>query len=321
MTLLAALANEECALMLADRRVTCEGKLLDDEYNKVCVLFCDDARMAVAFTGLATYQTFDTSTWIAETLSEIGKTKGDIASLLHEFTIQAAACFSRLAWLSPQVTFLFCGHVYSDGGSESRIYVVSNGDDPTRPAPTFSMTAYATPGPKVVLAGMTTAAPIAVSDALLRLLRSARIAPQSVLHFAVKRLRSVARDGRSAGTIGEQFNAAVIPSTVNTTVTSTYHSAKGSFSAFGANVVITNGIVFLGPELHAGAMLSGPDIRKSDTCWCGSGEQFKHCHLKKYGAVYMQMPNFKKPMYWMAHLEVESPRASGKMFTVASGFA
>jgi SEC-C motif len=321
MTLLAALANEDCAWLLADRRVTREGVLLDDEYNKLCVLFCDDARLAVAFTGLATYQTFDTSTWLAETLSEIGETKGEIASLLHEFTNRAAACFSQLARLSPHVTFLFCGHVYSDGRSESRIYVVSNGDDPTRPTLTFSLTAYATPGPKVVLAGMTTAAPPVVSDALRQLLRSDRIAPQSLLHFAVKRLRAVARDGRSAGLIGEQFNAAVIPSTVNTTVTSTYHSAKGSFSAFGANVVVTNGMIVLGPELHAGAMLSGPDIRKSDPCWCGSGEQFKHCHLKKYGAVYMRMAGFKKPMFWMSHLEVESPRASGKSFTVASGFA
>lgn len=239
--------------------------------------------MAVAFTGLATFQTFDTSSWIAETLAEIGRTKGDIASLLHAFADSATSTFSKLAWLSPHVTFVFCGHVYSGSGFESRIYLVSNGDDPQNPSPNFSTIAYASSEPKVVLAGLTTASPPAISEALQRLLLSNRIAPQSVLHFAVKRLREVARDGRSAGMIGEQFNAAVVPAAINTTVTSTYHSAKSAFSAFGANVVITNGMLVFGPQIYAPEMLSGPDIRKSDPCWCGSGKQFKHCHLKKYG--------------------------------------
>lgn len=321
MTILAAIANEECAWLLADRRVTVDGKPIDDEYNKVCVLFCDDARMAVAFTGLATFQTFDTSNWIAETLSEIGKTTGDIASLLHDFSSRATSAFARLAWLSPHITFLFCGHVYSAAGSESRIYLITNGEDPANPDPVFSLTTHASPGPKVVLAGMTAAAEPAISEAFRTLLLSDRIAPQSLLHFAVKRLRTIARDGRSGGLIGEQFNAAVVPSAVNTTVTSTYHSAKGVFSAFGANVVVTNGMLTYGPQVHAPDLLSGPDIRKTDPCWCGSGEQFKHCHLKKYGAVYTRMPGFKKPMYWMTHLEVDVPRASGRSFTVASGFA
>lgn len=321
MTLLAALANEECAWLIADRRVTSDGRLIDDEYNKVCVLFCDDARMAVAFTGLATYQTFDTSTWIAETLSEIGKTKPDLASLLHEFTIQARICFSRFGWLSPKISFLFCGHIYTESGSESCAYLVSNCDEAASWSPTFALTAYAAPGPKVVLAGMTCAAPAATSDALVQLLRTERVSPQALLHFAVKRLRAVARDGRSAGLIGEQFNAAVIPATVNATVTSTYHSAKGSYSAFGANVVVVNGMIVLGPQVHADQLLSGPDIRKTDPCWCGSGEQFKHCHLKKYGAVYARLHGFKQPMYMVSQLVVEVPRASGTTFTVASGFA
>jgi SEC-C motif len=321
LTLLAALSNNDHAWLIADRRVTLDGVVIDDEHNKLCVLFCDDARMAVAFTGLATYQTFDTSTWIAETLFEAGKTWGDIASLLHAFTNEANRTFARLAWLSPTVTFLFCGHIYMGDSSESRVYVISNADHPSPQPQRFTLTSYAAPGPKVVIAGMTNAVPQAMSEALFSLLRVERITPQSLLHFAVKRMRTVARDGKSAGLIGEQINAAVVPALVNTAVTSTYHSAKGSYSAFGANVVVTNGMIVLGPELHAGHMLSGPDIRKQDPCWCGSGEQFKHCHLKKYGAVYVNAAAFKRPLFCVSSLSVELPRASGSTFTVTSGFS
>ena len=44
MTLLLALSNDSYALVLGDRRLTSNGTVRDDEANKVCVLFCDDAR-------------------------------------------------------------------------------------------------------------------------------------------------------------------------------------------------------------------------------------------------------------------------------------
>jgi SEC-C motif len=321
MTLLLAMVNEKHAVLVADRRVTSDGRLVDDEQNKLCILFCDDAKLAIAFTGLATYQTFDTSEWIATTLSEIGAATGDIASILVEFTHRAEAAFATLAWLAPQVTILFCGFVYTGGTIESRLYVLSNAEHPAGNTQGFSLYTYADTAPKVLAAGVSTALSNATHGGLLALLQNPTLSPQSLLHYAVKRLRTAAADGRSGGLVGEQFNAAVLLSPPDTIVTSTYHSARGSYSAYGANVVVTQGMITLGTEIHAPTLLSGPEIRKQDPCWCGSGELFKHCHLKKYGAVYVRLPTFSRPMSWLSRLEVQAPRPSGRVFAVASSFA
>ena len=40
----------------------------------MCVLFCDDARVAIAYTGVARHGSFQTKDWLHDTLFEIGTT-------------------------------------------------------------------------------------------------------------------------------------------------------------------------------------------------------------------------------------------------------
>lgn len=64
MTLVLGLINHRQAILVSDRRYTVNGQVLDagdDERNKASVLFCQDARVAVGFTGLAKAGDFDTS--------------------------------------------------------------------------------------------------------------------------------------------------------------------------------------------------------------------------------------------------------------------
>jgi hypothetical protein len=307
--------------MIADRRITSDGVLVDDEYNKVCVFFCDDAKLGVAFTGLARFQTFDTSTWLAETLSDIGSTVLDIASVLAELQSRLEHTFGTFTAIRPEVTILLCGYVYGEGEPESRVYVLSNMYDALSSAAKFTLDIYATSEPKVIVAGMSLALPADVEAALHQLLLEPRLSRQSLLHFAIRRLRAAARDGRSGRLIGEQFNAVVMQAPVDTVVTNTYHAARGSYVAYGANVVVAQGIISLGARMDASSLLSGPEIRKRDPCWCGSGESFKHCHLKKYGAVYFRLPQFSSPLSMASNFELKQPRLSGSRFFVSSGFA
>ena len=69
MTLIVAAGNKDFAVLAADRRLTSNGKLVDDEANKATILACYDARMAIAFTGLATWGSFSTEKWLLESLS------------------------------------------------------------------------------------------------------------------------------------------------------------------------------------------------------------------------------------------------------------
>ena len=64
MTLIVALGNTEQVIQISDRRLTCDGKLIDDESNKCGVLFCLNARMAFGFTGLARWKNFETTKWL-----------------------------------------------------------------------------------------------------------------------------------------------------------------------------------------------------------------------------------------------------------------
>jgi hypothetical protein len=322
LTLLLALANERHAVMVADRRVTSSGRLVDNEHNKLCVLFCDDAKMAVAFTGLATFRAFDTSTWIANTLSEIGARSGDLASMLGAFSMSAQTTFEPLsAATSIETTFLFCGFVYTNVGPQSRVYVLSIAPTSGTSLRRSELRTYADEGCKVVAAGMTSTLPQSLDSDLRRLLQSPKISRQSTLHFAVRHMQNAARSERSLKLIGQQFNAAVLEAAVDTVVTSTYHSASPTRFAYGSNVVITNGLVSLGTRVAAGDILSGPEIRKKDACWCGSGEQFRNCHLKKFGAVYLRLPRFKRPLSMVTRLEFPTARPSGKVCMVASGFS
>ena len=82
MTLIVAMANDSIAVLVADRRITQGQIVLDDEFNKVTVLVCKDARLSAAFTGLATYNDFNTSEWIANTLHQICEQTPEIHSII-----------------------------------------------------------------------------------------------------------------------------------------------------------------------------------------------------------------------------------------------
>jgi hypothetical protein len=68
MTLLFSLANNEYSILLADRRISRDGKLVDDEFNKLCILFSDDARLAIAYSGPAISNVGNTSEWLFNAL-------------------------------------------------------------------------------------------------------------------------------------------------------------------------------------------------------------------------------------------------------------
>lgn len=68
MTLIVAAGCRDYALLLADRRVTREGQLVDDERNKLVVPRTPGARIVVAYTGVAQLGAFRTDEWLPERL-------------------------------------------------------------------------------------------------------------------------------------------------------------------------------------------------------------------------------------------------------------
>lgn len=320
MTQLIALANNRYSILLADRRITVDRRPVEDEFNKVCVLFCYDARVVISFTGLATYEAFNTSDWLVDTLSEIGDQTEAFAEILSALAQRARSKFKELLVKDRRLTFLITGFVYWEPAPRPIAYVLSNFSNTDSLVDEFVLRSIAPSDALIVeVAGAISQLPPAVESSVRKLLES-NLDPSSVLRFAVKQLQNIASNGKSLGLVGTQSNSAIVPALPNTTITTTYHSAFNSNTAYGCNVVYTRGMRVYGSEIFSATIMAGPEIRKKDPCWCGSGQKFKHCHMKKFGSVYVRHPAFKKPMYAVSHMQFDAPRPSGNNCYVASGY-
>lgn len=314
------MANDSIAVLVADRRVTQGRTVLDDEFNKVTVLVCKDARLSVAFTGLATYNDFNTSEWIANTLHEICERTPEIHSILLALEARAGATFFALAAEDRRLTIVLCGFVYPGGPPEPRIYVVSNFEHGAHSPGVFTTRSAGAPGQTLVeIAGQSSPLPASTVQTLRNLL-GASTPSVVLLRFTVRHLQNAAKHAKALNRIGERCTAALIRSAIDTSITTTYHTPRNANRAYGPNVVIAQHITSLGSEIMADSILAGPDIRKQDLCWCGSGEQFKHCHMRKYGGVYMRLPEWKRPLVASVRVVREEAWPSGRVFIVQGGY-
>lgn len=325
MTLLVALANKDIAILVADRRISCDGKILNEEYNKLCVLFCNDAKLSIAFTGIATVGSFSTADWLEETLYDISTNFQEIAGILVELQSRLQAKIQTIQVADKRLTILFSGFVYWSAVPEPRIYVLSNFEQTGVIQDIFALRSISinANSPQLVeLAGATSQIPEKTIHTLRSLLTK-DLLPNDIVRFSVNHLQIAARSSASLNAIGEQCNVAILLAPVDTVVTSTYHTAKLSTRSYGANVVValTGGRSrFGGPQLFGPSTLAGPEIHKKSPCWCGSGKLFKHCHMKKFGAVETKLPMFNRPLPWTVSVSQEEPCPAGRKFCVSSAY-
>ncbi|MGB7654164.1 MAG: SEC-C domain-containing protein, partial [Novosphingobium sp.] len=168
------------------------------------------------------------------------------------------------------------------------------------------------------IAGATTAVPPKVVSQLSDLF-SRPLPRPSLIRKAVNVMQAAAGAPGSGRTIGDYCSSATIDRSVNTPIICTYHAPTGSRFAYGPNAVLP-GICSEGPEIMSMTLLSGPSLRKNQRCWCGSGKKFKHCHLKKFGSAYLELPGFTAPMTWTVRIGFDDVRPSGTEFIVHGGF-
>ncbi len=314
--------RHDFSVLLADRRISRAGKVLDEEYNKICVLFCRHAKLAVAFTGVATVGHFNTADWIASTMSASATEDASISQVLEVLRSSLGPKMLSLGIPDARLTLLFVGYTYWNDVPEPRIYVISNdaGHGAMAMEATLRVVAPAQAHlPLVELAGAAHVVPANTVERLAALLRL-DLSPQEVLRFSVAHLQNASRSAAALNSIGEQCNSAILWPIVDTIVTSTYHSARRTNRAYSANVVVAGGFMMIGAQMVSSTSLAGPTIRTKDPCWCGSGVAFGRCHLKKFGSTYSHFPAFKTPLSMIVLEQRESPWPSGRRFCVSSSF-
>jgi hypothetical protein len=70
MTLIVIVGSPVATVLVSDRRLTNNRRLVDDESNKAIVVLPADARLAASITGIARAGSFMTNGWLLEALHE-----------------------------------------------------------------------------------------------------------------------------------------------------------------------------------------------------------------------------------------------------------
>lgn len=115
MTLILSVANKDFVAQISDRRLSTNGRVVNEDSNKSGYLITDDSQMLFGFTGIAEYQSFKARRWIMDMLM---KSKApDLYDIFENFTKNATEYFNTdqvIQTLSPQgrrLSIMFTGFV------------------------------------------------------------------------------------------------------------------------------------------------------------------------------------------------------------------
>ena len=281
------------AVVISDRRLTVNGRLLDDESAKMFTLACLDARVAFAYTGLAATREFETRPWLLKTMMDAATHDPHLQPMLEYLRTVATTTFANLRFPDKRLSVMCVGYRYDDGQTNEIMAMVSNydgfGRSPSSVAASEFTLEYAVDGPSIA-AGNVLGAEIAADDleSLQELLRSELVPASALVGKGVEAIRSAADQSSSRGLIGRQCLSVVLPSDASRLASPGYHSETASNVTHGlAHVEARRGphkVFWIdSPKLEIRSddrpiPLAGPRLRPTAPCWCGSNEQFRNCH-------------------------------------------
>ena len=132
MTLIIAAGNSDQFIQISDRRLSSNGKIIEEEANKAFVLNCSNARLSVGYTGLANAESFSTRDWLLSTINECGPPDYTAKNIILRFTERASKEYSenpiikRLSKVHSRLTVMFTGYLYHHEPPLGALAVVSN---------------------------------------------------------------------------------------------------------------------------------------------------------------------------------------------------
>src|SRR5690606_20393258 len=99
---------------VSDRRISAGGQPLRDDRSKAFVLSCGDARVHVAYAGLAETRSFLARDWVASSVLDVAPPNYDIQSICLRLTEALNGQFKNLAAQSDEKRFslLISGYRY-----------------------------------------------------------------------------------------------------------------------------------------------------------------------------------------------------------------
>jgi hypothetical protein len=308
MTLLLVLANQQQVVLLSDRRLTNNGHLVDienelkDESNKAAVLVCRNARLTVAYTGLAKEETFVTKRWLPVALAESASPDFLMGPTIMRFRERATRDFARIPARTPsskRFSVVLAGYCYDDTPPRCYCWLVSNYDGldgpPPRDKPSDEFSAQfiydngAAEGFKLLLVlGAEHLVKVRNFKSLQTLLQENRPA-QALVGKGVQVIRTAAEAAGTRHPIGKQCTSIVLPSDPYEQAIAEYHSAKVTHQSYWPSLISAIGdesgvYVIADPLVEARnannqpRLIAVPKVGRNRPCPCGSGLKYKSCH-------------------------------------------
>lgn len=292
MTLNLFLANSDRGIVLSDRRLIENGRVMDSQATKVATVVGLDGRAVMAFTGLAKFRSFDSSRWLLEAIGAAGAGNRSIAGAVPELLALLQAKVDSLGITRAddrRLSVTLLGYLYGGGGPVAHAWRLSNyeGDRfdrrEVRQAGDFVMAAYAQTASDDVLAypsGFDSAFTAGEQSALVGLLGERRPA-SAVIGKAIEVMRRIANEPASQGWIGMDYTSAVLPSDPNLPVSAEFHvGTPGNTVYLPSSADLVHGILLADPSVtqETAEPWLVPKTGRNDPCPCGSGLKYKRCH-------------------------------------------
>jgi len=304
MTLILTLGNSEQVIQLSDRRLSTNGRLVDDESNKAGILNCANARFAYGFTGLARYGSFDTSKWLLSALYECGPPDFWAKEIAERLCERATHDFIRLRSSrriprnDTRLSVMFSGFLLDHEPPLLAYAIITNYQDfvsltdNTEVWDTFRCTFWNEHQPvrfESSLVQRIGAWPAMSNDdeASLRKLLVERRPPKAIIGKAVELIREMADRVSAQRVIGKQISTVTLPRDINFPAETGYYSNEFTHSVAIPDMVttideqhrtVTGGISIRAVNPKTARPMKVPIVPKKQPCPCGSGIKYKKCH-------------------------------------------
>lgn len=303
MTLVLTLGNPDQVIQIADRRVSWNGCIVDDETNKGGVIFCLNGRLAFGFKGLARYGSFATREWLLDTLSDAAPPDFTIGEILEKVKNAAMKTFAEHPSLKAapkehkRLSILFSGYLYLDDPPLQGFAIITNfqdfqtGRDDSQAWEEFSVSYWTERRPSENIPTLIQRvgnwqAMNGTDETILRGLLEARKPHKAIIGKATELIREMADRSVAQGTIGKQLSTVRIPRNPQEQVETGYYSAVNLHTTYLPDLVCllpTQHYVIKDAKVEAVDPLTTPPISvpkvgRKKPCPCGSGKKYKYCH-------------------------------------------
>lgn len=298
MTFVIALANADQIIQVSDRRLSSNGRLVDDSSNKAGHALCDDASFLYSFTGIAKYGTYVTSRWLPDALYDAAQ-KGhgyfDIANSLAE---EATAYFHSSSMLralpasSRRLTIMLTGYTSNDYIVSSLIsnfqdfsHFIDSPDAKREFAVhTEISNRPAAENPTLIQVIGQFGAFTQADEASVRDMLEKRAPAEGLRQKAIALVQDISNRASSYQTVGAKINTARLIRTDPLVPVAGYASDVVEKRLHLLNQVnLCSGapkLVLSEVQVSTDSPVVFPKVHRNDTCPCGSGLKYRDCHRK-----------------------------------------